>query len=185
MNSLRREHWEQARAFCDWIDKQDDDTETAALLKPHYTAWARTKEFEIEDVKIIWKLVLFRRREQRQKPIKKRNTKRLERIRAAHTYGPYHRWIGSRQCVFAIYPDHECMRYPDRDWVKGHHIVTVATGGRDWANEIPVCLRAHAMCHASWMKVEERYGIHMLQMAVDLADECPMEVIDTIKQGGT
>lgn len=183
MNSIRREHWDQAHAFEDWIGKQNLDDGSAALIKPHYTAWARTKGFQDEDLKIIWKVILFNRRQNRRKKIRPYNKERLERIRGKHTYGPYHQWITSHPCILSVFPDHTCMRYPDGKWVKGHHVVSVGAGGRDWENEVPVCMLAHALCETTWSKVEKKYGISLRDVARKLSDECPMSVIDEMNKG--
>jgi len=182
MNSIRREHWDQARAFADWIGKQDEDTNTAALLKPHFNAWARSKDFASDDMKVIWKLVLLRRVERKKKRIKPYNKERLERVRGNHTYGPYHHWMSRLQCILAVFPDHQCMRYADRGWVKGHHIHSVGAGGRDWENEVPTCMLAHSLCETHWSQIEETYGINLLEIARSLADECPKEVWEAMQK---
>jgi len=180
MNSIRREHWDQARAFEDYIGKLNEDTETAALLRPWYSEWARSKDFEKEDEKTIWKLVLFNRRANKRKKIRPFNKEKRERMRGKHTYGPYHRWISTQQCILAIYPDHTCMQYPDGKWVKGHHVKTVGSGGRDFLNEVPVCMLAHALCETTFSKVERKFGISLREVAEGLAFDCPKDVYDQI-----
>jgi hypothetical protein len=181
MSNITREHWEQAAAFLNWIDKQDDiDTGTTALLKPHFRFWANGKEFEKEDRQTIWRIVLLKRRQFRTARIPKRNKERLERIRGKHTYGPYHQWMSTLQCILAVYPDHKCMKYADGTWVKGHHVLPVGRGGQDWRNEVPVCNLAHGLCHTHWNKIEESYGISLRELGEKIAEDVPDSVMEPL-----
>lgn len=83
-------------------------------------------------------------------PIKRVNRERAKARRENEkVYGPYHVWISTLPCHFA---SHECIGV-----VKGHHVKTVATGGEDYGNEIPLCVQHHTEAHAGrWTREEQR-----------------------------
>lgn len=84
----------------------------------------------------------------------------LERVEAENeddptVYGPYHQWIKEQPCWLHNHPDHECLGV-----VTGHHLKTVGSGGVDWRNEIPACVRLHDQVHVEgWSKIEVRYSV--------------------------
>lgn len=74
-----------------------------------------------------------------------------------HTYGSYHRWIQTRPCWIRHHPDHDCG-----GGGSGHHVRHVGNGGKDPANEVPLCEPAHQELHrigkGTW---EGRYDVSL------------------------
>lgn len=100
---------------------------------------------------------------ERSEPINPVNADRRRRRRVdgdtevRHTYGPYHRWVKSRPCYIRRHPDHECGLGPS-----GHHIKHVGNGGRDPANEVPLCEKAHRELHDTGRETwQDRYGVDL------------------------
>lgn len=89
-------------------------------------------------------------------------------MRGDHTYGEFHRWIGTLPCILAGH-DHECFPYDDGELVKGHHVVR-AMKGRDYANEVPMCALAHQSIHTlgRWT-FARRFDVDLQSKAKELA----------------
>ena len=77
-------------------------------------------------------------------------------------YGPYHRWIASKPCtLWLLGKSHACNVRVD-----GHHLRTIGAGGKDYGNEVPLCLFAHAEVHTSGRtRFEAKYGIDLGNIA--------------------
>ena len=74
-------------------------------------------------------------------------------------YGPYHEWVSTLPCHLEWTGD--CL--PP---IKGHHIQSVGAGGKDASNEVPLCIRHHAMVHAKGDKTfERRWAVDLAQLA--------------------
>jgi hypothetical protein len=79
----------------------------------------------------------------RRVPLNPVNSERKQRMRTdqetgeQHTYGPYHRWIEKQPCI---------VTYTTTNTV-GHHLTRVKSGGRDYANEIPLDYILHVELH--------------------------------------
>ena len=91
-------------------------------------------------------------------PLRKSNPERKKRVRGDEVYGDFHRWIKTQPCVFG-YVDavHDCAGP-----VTGHHIKSVGAGGKDYANEVPVCDRAHNVIHTHGISARERTFLEAL-----------------------
>ena len=61
--------------------------------------------------------------------------------RPADVYGEYHRWIKTLPCTF------DGIRGGCFGPIDGHHVRSVGAGGKDFANEIPVCRTHHREIH--------------------------------------
>lgn len=84
-------------------------------------------------------------------------------------YGPYHRWIGTLDCLLAGRPDHRCAGR-----VTGHHVRSVGAGGKDVGNEVPLCERAHRQLHRiGRTSFEERYGLELASVTERLERAWP------------
>lgn len=95
------------------------------------------------------------------KPMAKRNARRQKKRRdEGLVYGDYHAWVSGLPCLLAHHEGHRCW-FP----VKGHHLSTVGSGGRDEGNEVPACVRAHDELHWSEAKFEAKYGIDLESLA--------------------
>jgi len=85
-----------------------------------------------------------KKRIRKSNPEKKRRSRADPRSGRRHTYGGYHQWIKRQPCEAR--GDGKCD-LPDyqraRGLVDGHHVKSIASGGRDYGNEIPLCRRHH------------------------------------------
>lgn len=100
-------------------------------------------------------------------PLNPVNRERKRRRReAGEVYGAFHRWLSTLPCILMDAPGHECL-----GTVTGHHVKSVGAGGKDWANEVPVCADAHAeLHHAGRETFETRYGLDLSLIAAGLAE---------------
>jgi hypothetical protein len=81
---------------------------------------------------------------------------RQRRRAKGEVYGRYHRFFEGLFCLVRA----ECAGS-----VNGHHVKTVAAGGKDYANEVPLCAKHHTEVHQlGRSRFERRYQ-------VDLTDE--------------
>lgn len=82
------------------------------------------------------------------KPMPKVNEERLKRREEQGlVYGPYHRWVETQPCILTGHQLHECEFYLGRSGIEGHHLKTVASGGKDAGNEVSVCAKLHDLLH--------------------------------------
>jgi hypothetical protein len=80
-------------------------------------------------------------------------------------YGEFHEWISSQTCHLEYSGD--CLNP-----VKGHHIHSVGAGGVDKENEIPLCVRHHAMIHAKGVKTfARRWALDLEAVAREYYDQ--------------
>lgn len=82
-------------------------------------------------------------------PLRKVNEeRRARREQEGRVYGPLHDWIKTQPCDLAGRQGHTCRFYEDRPRIESHHIKTVATGGEDRNNTVPLCPAGHDEAHA-------------------------------------
>ena len=93
--------------------------------------------------------------------------RRKRRADAGLVYGEHHRHVATLPCVLQGLPGHHC-------WgdVCGHHLKTVATGGEDRRNQVPVCTSAHAEFHARPLsEMCERYRRDFRSLACEITED--------------
>lgn len=89
------------------------------------------------------------------------------------TYGPYHRWVESHDCVGAELPTHDCRFIPpDRSEIEGDHFRTVGSGGVDYRNDYPACPGWHDERHDDGVEtIQRRHWIDLEAVCERLGDE--------------
>ena len=100
----------------------------------------------------------------RRTPLKQGSRLRLfgrvrQRRRAkGDVYGPYHRYVGTLPCVVG---GGGC-----KGAVAGHHLKTVAAGGKDHGNEVPLCVPHHQTLHIGGRVLfEARFDVDLAEQA--------------------
>jgi len=89
--------------------------------------------------------------------------RRERRKKDDDVYGSYHRYVQELPCILA--DRHECAA------AVGHHVKSVGAGGKDYANEVPLCLRHHEEVHRTGRETfEERHGVDLNLIAAGIAE---------------
>lgn len=74
--------------------------------------------------------------------------RRARRESKGRVYGELHRWTMRQPCILASENViHQCKSYPGRGFIESHHVKSVATGGEDYNNTLPVCAAGHDEFH--------------------------------------
>ena len=117
----------------------------------------------------------------KRKPPRRKSKARMSKIgwliskAISGIYGPYHYdYIAAMPCLIRGVAGHKC-----KGKVRGHHVKHVSNGGRDYANEVPLCDCAHTgddgvhvMGKRTW---EKRFRVSLKAEAERLAEGWDVE----------
>lgn len=123
-----------------------------------------------EKMRTSKQLVRSLEQNRRNTEVKRFNRRRLAKRKAENlVYGTHHKAMARFACVLIGSNGHVCGPAPKQRKVCGHHLKTVATGGEDRNNEVPVCGLAHLEFHAagSVSVMCNRHGKDFRSMAVE------------------
>lgn len=82
-------------------------------------------------------------------------------------YGPYHQFLKQQACEVAHYGN---GRTPCWGTVTGHHRKHVSSGGKDYANELPLCAAHHSMIETEGEeKFQKKTGVNPARAAREWA----------------
>lgn len=94
-----------------------------------------------------------------------RPTPRRGPRKSGAVYGKYHEWARSLPCLLQPDPEHRCI-----GGNTAHHVKSVGAGGKDFANEVPLCCGAHVEVHTLGRRTfEARYGLDLEAEAIRLS----------------
>lgn len=90
---------------------------------------------------------------------------RKRRQAKGEIYGPYHEWVKTLPCLCKDNISTKCGGPVD-----AHHVKSVGAGGKDYANQVPLCRLHHQLLHTvgrGWF--EDVYGFTLTTEAKRIA----------------